>query len=45
MSKIVDNILKNVKSVPEKAKAKLKGGDAKKLILMNSPLSAGCLFS
>ena len=37
MSKIVDNILKDVKSVPEKAKAKLKGGDAKKLILMNSP--------
>ena len=37
MSKIVDNILKDVKSVPEKAKVKLKGGDAKKLILMNFP--------
>ena len=37
MSKIVDGIVKDIKSVPEKAKAKLKGGDAKKLLLQNFP--------
>ncbi len=37
MSKIVDGILKDIKSVPEKAKAKLKGGDTKKLLLQNFP--------
>lgn len=37
MSKIVDGILKDIKSVPEKAKSKLKGGDIKKLLLLNFP--------
>ena len=37
MSKIIDGIVKDIKSVPEKAKAKLKGGDTKKLLLQNFP--------
>lgn len=37
MSKIVDGILKDIKSVPEKAKAKFKGGNLKKLLLLNFP--------
>jgi len=37
MSKIVNGILKDIKSVPEKAKSKLKGGDLKKLLLLNFP--------
>ena len=37
MIKIVEGILKDIKSVPEKAKAKLKGGDTKKLLLQNFP--------
>ena len=37
MSKIVDGIVKDIKSVPEKAKAKLKGGDTQKLLLQNFP--------
>ena len=37
MSKIVDGIVKDIKSVPEKAKAKFKGGNLKKLLLLNFP--------
>lgn len=37
MSKIVDGILKDIKSVPQNVKAKLKGGDTKKLLLQNIP--------
>ena len=37
MSKIIDGIVKDIKSVPEKAKAKLTGGDTKKLLLQNFP--------
>ena len=37
MSKIVDGIVKDVKSVPKKAKAKFKGGNLKKLLLLNFP--------
>ena len=37
MSKIVDGIVKDIKSVPEKVKAKFKGGNLKKLLLLNFP--------
>lgn len=37
MSKIVNGIVKDMKSVSEKAKAKLKGGDIKKQLLLNFP--------
>ena len=37
MSKIVDGIAKDIKSVPEKLKAKTENIDKKKLILMNLP--------
>ena len=37
MSKIMDGILKDIKSVPQNVKAKLKGGDTKKLLLQNIP--------
>ena len=37
MSKIVDGIVKDIKSIPEKAKAKFKGGNLKKLLLLNFP--------
>lgn len=37
MSKIVDGMIKDMKSVPEKAKAKLQGGDTKKLLMLNFP--------
>ncbi len=37
MSKIVDGIVKDIKSVPEKTKAKFKGGNLKKLLLLNFP--------
>lgn len=37
MSKIVDGIIKDIKSVPQNAKAKLKGIDAKKVLLQNFP--------
>ena len=37
MSKIVDGIAKDLKSVPEKLKAKTGNIDKKKLILMNLP--------
>ena len=37
MSKIVDGIVKDIKSVPEKAEAKFKGGNLKKLLLLNFP--------
>lgn len=37
MSKIVDGIVKDIKSVPEKAKEKFKGGNLKKLLLLNFP--------
>ena len=37
MSKIVDGIIKDIKSVPQNAKAKIKGVDAKKFLLQNFP--------
>ena len=41
MSKIVDGIVKDIKSVPEKAKAKFKGGNLKKL-QKSHPLNCRC---
>ena len=37
MSKIIDGIAKDLKSVPEKLKAKTGNIDKKKLVLMNLP--------
>lgn len=37
MSKIVDGIVKDLKAAPEKATAKLKSGNLKKLLLLNMP--------
>lgn len=37
MSKIVDGIAKDLKAVPAKTAAKLKGGNPKKLLLLNMP--------
>ena len=38
MSKIVEGIAKDLKSIPEKLKAKTGNIDKKKLILMNLPM-------
>lgn len=37
MSKIVDGILKDIKAIPKNLGAKFKGGDIKKIILLNIP--------
>ena len=40
MSKIVDGILKDIRSIPKNLKAKTKGGDLKKTILLSIPYVA-----
>ena len=37
MSNIVQGIAKDLKAIPENLKAKLKGADTKKLVLLNIP--------
>ena len=44
MSKIVEGIAKDLKSIPEKLKAKTGNVDKKKLLLMNLPLLWSSIF-